>query len=240
MKDQKEIDVIILSYAQNENLKVATEFCLYSLMNSEDPEKVKFNVIVLESNKAIKPFQYEYGRTIYPDEEFGYHTYMNIGIDMTSSPFLCLCNNDLLFHPNWATEILTAMELHPELSSASPICPIYHPQVGYQLNTGIYPGYRIGKEISGWCILLKREILKLTGKPDPNYKFWCADNDYANTLWVLNLKHALISSSMVDHMEMLTLRQQSNEKQVELTEKALTYYERKWNHRMGIGWILQV
>lgn len=238
MKWNAEVDVVILSYAQNEDLKKVTDNCLSSLKASEDPENIKFNIVVVESQKDMYPYMYPGTVTIYPEEEFGYHRYMNIGIGMTSSPFICLCNNDLLFHPHWATEILTTFSNYKDLSSASPICSIHHPAYGFQLNTGIYPGFGVRREVAGWCLFLKRDVLHVTGKLDENYKFWCADNDYANTLWVLHFKHALITSSVVDHLENKTLNSQTKERQDQLTYQEVFYYEKKWNHRLGEGWKL--
>ncbi|WP_342328688.1 hypothetical protein [Pedobacter sp. FW305-3-2-15-E-R2A2] len=238
IKKRIEIDVIILSYAQNSDLKAITENCLNSLMDSEDPEVIQFNIIVIESEKKMKPTQYSYGLTVYPEQEFGYHTYMNIGLGLSSAPFVCLCNNDLIFHSGWATALLKAFLQDPDLSSASPVCSFHHPTMGFQLNSGIYPGYRVRYEISGWCLFLKRDVFRITGKLDESFKFWCADNDYANTLSVLNLKHALVSSSIVDHLETQTFNEQSEDRQNELMAKMDFYYEKKWYHRFGEGWML--
>src|ERR1700761_8999095 len=121
------IDIIILSYAKSDLLKQMTIDAINSLETSENSEKIIFNTVVLESNKALKPFQYPRTTTIYPEEAFGYNKYLNIGIQMTHNSYVCLCNNDLIFHKNWATEILEAFDQHPELSSANP----YSENFGY-------------------------------------------------------------------------------------------------------------
>lgn len=235
MEQVIEIDVIILSYAQTEDLKIMTENCINSLIASEDPKKIVFNVILIESEKTMKPFQYKHTTTVYTDLEFGYHRYMNIGIEMTSSPYVCICNNDLIFFNGWATNMLAAFERY-KLSSGSPACGILHPSIGYNLNKGIHLGYQIREYIAGWCIFFKRDMLKLTGKLDENFKFWYSDNDYANTLWALKLRHALVTSSRVDHLESKTLISQSAERQLELTYNEVSYWAKKWNYRLGIGW----
>ncbi|MGY0036922.1 glycosyltransferase family 2 protein [Pedobacter sp. NJ-S-72] len=224
MKERIEIDIIILSYAQTEALKTITINCLNSLFASENAEEIKFNVIVIESEKSMKPYQYENTLTIYPDKEFGYHRFMNMGIELTSSPFICLCNNDLIFHPNWAREILKPFVQFNNLSSASPFCTLHHPTMGFKKNDGPKLGYHIRGEIAGWCLFFRRDMLRLTGKLDENYKFWCADNDYSNTLWVLKLNHILVTSSFVDHLENRTLHNQTQERQEELTNKETTYF----------------
>ncbi|WP_158799610.1 glycosyltransferase family 2 protein, partial [Pedobacter sp. L105] len=223
------IDIIILSYAHTEELKEVTTNCVNSLMASEDSQEVKFNILVIESQRELQPYQYDYTQTIYTNEPFGYNRYMNIGIAKTSAPYICICNNDLLFHPQWATEMLKPFKQFHDLSSASPICSIHHPTMGIEINTGIRLGWGIRQEVSGWCLFFRRSILRLTGMLDENYTFWCADNDYINTLWVLKLNHALITSSVVDHLENKTLHSQSPERQNELTEKETIYYKKKWN-----------
>lgn len=237
MEDKIEIDIIIASYAQTDQLKEVTLNCISSLMASEDPEKIKFNVVVLESEKSIAPYQYPDAITVYPDTPFGYHKYMNIGIDMTTSPYVCICNNDLIFHENWATEILKAMN-YVDVFSASPVCSIHHPKHGFKLNDGIKLGNRIRYELCGWCIFFKRVLLKWTGKLDENYIFWCADNDYVNMLAIMKLNHVLVTSSIVDHLESKTLKEQTKERELELTEKSTTYFQKKWGYRSGTDWEL--
>lgn len=237
MEQRTEIDIIILSYAQTEELKIVTENCISSLMISEDPEKIKFNIILIESEKSIAPFQYENTITVYPEVDFGYHRYMNIGIDMTNAPYICICNNDLIFYEGWATSMLTAFEMY-KLSSGSPACGIFHPKAGYPLDGSVHFGYRVRAQVAGWCIFFRRDILERTGKLDENFKFWCADNDYASTLWALKLRHGLVTSSRVDHLESRTLNYQTKERQQMLTYDEIAYWEKKWKYRMGTGWIL--
>jgi len=236
MEGRTEIDIIILSYAQNDELKMITEHCISSLMISEDDTKIKFNIIVVESEKSLAPFQYAQTETIYPEEEFGYHRFMNLGIASSSSKYICLCNNDIRFHPKWATELLKAFNRYHDLSSVSPFCSVHHPQMGFEYNNGIYDGYRIRYEVAGWCLFLKRDVLRITGKLDENYEFWCADNDYANTLDVLGLRHALVSSSVVDHLDSRTINGRANDESKSLTSNEFFYLEKKWNARLGEGW----
>jgi GT2 family glycosyltransferase len=231
-----EIDIVILSYAQTDDLKQVTVNCLHSLISSEDPEHIKFNIIVIESQKDLKPFQYEYAKTIYPDEPFGYNRYMNIGIGMTSSPFVCLCNNDLLFYPNWATEIVNAFNTYPKLTSASPMCTIHHTKLGGRPNMGLIAGYLERTEVSGWCLFFRRSMLNLTGPLDENFIFRHASHDYCHLLMVLGLDHVLVTSSLVDHLDHTTLNQQEPDRWHELMDKQDVYYAKKWAYRLGHNW----
>ena len=104
------IDIIILSYAKTDELKQITLDCVESLLSSEKSGNIVFEALVIESNKKMSPYQYPGTKTIYPDEVFGYNKYMNIGINMTHNAYVCMCNNDLIFHEGWATEILKAFK----------------------------------------------------------------------------------------------------------------------------------
>jgi len=238
MKKAIQIDIIILSYAQTEELKQTTINCVNSLVNSENSEIINFNTIVIESEKSLSPYQYLHCKTIYTDLKFGYHRYMNFGISLSSSPFICLCNNDLIFHENWASEILKPFHQFVDVLSASPVCSNHHTKMGFKLNDGLKLGYRIGFEVAGWCLFVKRDIFRLIGKLDENYSFWFSDDDYANTLYVLNITHVLVTSSIVDHLYSKTLFLQTEERQVELTEKEEFYFGKKWNHRRGDNFVL--
>ncbi|GGF38007.1 glycosyltransferase family 2 protein [Echinicola rosea] len=231
MNHSIEIDIVILSYAKDESLRKTTENALESLMSSESDSAVKFNVFVIESVKSQPRYNFPNTVTIYPNKKFGYHKFMNIGIKMGTSPYVCICNNDLIFHKTWASEIVRAFENDPHLSSASPACSIHHPDHGIKINNGLLYGYEVRKELIGWCLFFKREMLNITGKLDPKFKFWFADNDYSMTLQKHGLKHALVTSSVVDHLESQTLNTKSEKEKRKLTARERFYYEYKWEGR---------
>lgn len=231
------IDIIILSYARDAALKRLTQNTLDTLWASEPANLIRFNVVVIESNHALKPFQYTGTKTIYPEQKFGYNKFMNIGIRLTNSPYVCMCNNDLLFHKGWASAMLSAFAHPAGLESASPLCSVHHPGIGINPDTGILTGYEVRKELAGWCIFFRRKMLEKTGLPDPRFRFWYADNDYGNTLQKLGLKHALVTSSIVDHLESQTLLTKTSADQQKLTAGERFYYEYKWEGRSYLSYL---
>ena len=228
-----EVDIIILSYAKSDDLKKLTIESIDSLIRSEDPACVKFNVLVIESNKDIAPYQYENSETIYPSESFGFHRYLNIGIRTTDSPFVCLCNNDLIFEKNWATEILKEMEKDPLLLSASPYCPRFHMDRGFEKYQSPITGYNNGILV-GWCIFVNRDIFEIIGNLDEKFEFWYCDNDYSETLQLFKIKHCLISSSFVTHLSNESLKILDSKTKTQLTSFQYLYYDYKWNHKSKI------
>ena len=235
---QNNIDIIILSYAKDEHLKGLTIQTINTLLESEDPEKIHFNVVVIESNKALQPYQFENATTIYPTEKFGFHKYLNIGIKLTGNPYVCLCNNDLIFHKGWASEILSAMDNDAEMLSAVPYCPNFHKKEGFPENAAPLEGY-FGVLV-GWCIFVKREIFNIIGMLDENFTFWYCDYDYLNTLKKFGVKNCLVSSSVVTHLGSESLKVVNKKEHQVLTQLPRFYFSYKWHHQSYIKLKVQI
>lgn len=193
------IDIVILSYAANDELYQETKNGLDSLFLSEKNSTELFNVYVLESQEGISWNDYPNTQTFTPPKPYGYHKFMNYGRKLGSSEYVCLCNNDLIFKENWASEILSFAGKHPEILSFSPMCPKTQPLYGIRENSGYHIGNQIRKHISGWCIFQRRSIYEIIGDLDERFTHWFSDNDYALTLHTHQLPHCLVSSSIVEH-----------------------------------------
>lgn len=225
------IDVIILSNGKNDTLTALTNQTIQTLISSEDPAAITFNVVVIESNAALAPFQYQNSTTIYPTSTFGFHKYLNIGADMTKNELICFCNNDLIFHKGWATAILMASATDPAIYSFSTFCPTFHADKEDEIPNAINYGYKNGVLFTGWCFLLKRETFKLVGPFDEKFIFWYADDDFRLTLQKNKLKNALIKAASVTHLGSETLNKEKSETQFMLQYSANAYYQYKWKHK---------
>ncbi|WP_113637897.1 glycosyltransferase family 2 protein [Nubsella zeaxanthinifaciens] len=228
MENKVTVDIIILSYAKNDFFKEITENAVNTINSANDSYEKK--IIVVESNSGLKGYQYPFTNTIYPNTKFGYNKFINIGLKHSNADFVCIANNDLTFDKEWLNNIIEAFNRNPELASASPICPENHKKYQIFPNSGIYEGYRTAIELSGWCLVFRREILKFN-LFDNNLSFWYCDNDYANTLKKNNLKHALVTKSIVHHLESITLKGESPKKQSQLTFREKIYFDYKWEHK---------
>jgi len=226
------IDVIILSYAKNDSLKQTTLNCLESLVKSESQNHIQFNIIILESNKSLQPFRYPNCQTYYPKESFGYHKYLNLGIQLTKNTYICFCNNDLIFHHNWATEILKVFENNKEILSCSPQDPWLHKQFNINLNQQYIIGYEKMEHFTGWCFMVKRNIFNIIGLFDEKLTFWYCDDDFLNNIKRHQIKHALVTASHVDHKSGQTITSNSItvKKREDYTSKQWLYFDYKWNH----------
>jgi len=232
-----DVDIIILSFAKDENLKAITQQGIDTLLASEDPQEINFNILVIESNKALQPYQFKGAKTIYPDEDFGFNKYLNIGIKQTHSPYMALCNNDLIFHKHWATEILKAMDTDPNLISATPYCSTFHTREGFEAEGQIKEGY-FGTFV-GWCFFVKREVFDTIGLLDEKFNFWYADADYCQLLLKHKIKNALVPLSRVTHLGSESLKSATDKDQKKLTQLPRFYYAYKWHHHSWLKYKLQ-
>jgi len=229
------IDIIILSYAKNNTLKSLTEQTISSLINSEKPNEISFNIIVIESEKTLAPYQFKHSVTLYPKESFGFHRYLNLGIKASSNAYICLCNNDLIFQENWASEILKAFNKNPKLKSANPICINFEPTERYLNNTKPVIANRLNifqGILTGWCIFIDREIIDKIGYLDEQFEFWYADRDYGMTLLKHKIQHALIPMAKVLHLANQSYDSIDQSKFNKLTSEQKLVFDKKWHNSL--------
>lgn len=231
------IDIIILSYSKTLYHKSLTEQTIKTLLDSEDPKKIKFDVLVIESEKNLYPFQFKNSKTIYPKEDFGFNKYLNIGITTTNNNFVCLCNNDLIFHQQWASNILEAMQQNEEIHSATPYCRNYHQTNGFPTFAPPLEGY-LGV-FTGWCVFTKRILFNKIGRLDEKLNFWYCDNDFVQLLLKYKIKNMLISNSFITHLGSESLKDMNEKTYNRLTLLPQIYYNYKWNHHSFIRYNIE-
>jgi|LakMenEpi03Aug12_release.lakeMendotaPanAssembly.Ray.scaffolds.fasta_scaffold375415_2 GT2 family glycosyltransferase len=230
------VDVVIVSWAKNDNLHQVTKKGIDSLLKSES--NIRFHIYVVESNPDTKYDEYnqnEFGhtcRTIHPeDKTFGYHKYLNLGRKQGDSKYVVLCNNDLTYESEWASKIVEQMEQKPYILSASPWCPQTQGANTQVLDKKIFFGHNVRGELAGWCIFQKREIYETIGDLDEEFTCWYCDNDYGMTLLSKGIIHALVVESVVNHHEKTigkTIESYEGDKIRDITVLQGHKFEKKW------------
>lgn len=192
------LSVVILAMTSTEELFEMTSNCISSLIDSESG--VEMEIIIIESNKnfLISSFKYpEFVKIIVPESDFNFHKFLNVGIKASTGDFIALCNNDLIFYNNWFSEILKVKEENPDIKSFSPSGKIED----YSFSKIFELGYKVRTHVMGWCIVANRDVFPKIGFLDETFDFCYADNDYAMTLKKSNIKHAVVNTSKVEHLE---------------------------------------
>lgn len=233
------LSAIILSYTKNEKIHRMTLDCIRTLEQSEDfINQFDLEIILIESNRSYIQEGYAYPdnvSVIIPDVQFNFHAYLNMGIAVASQPFIALCNNDLIFHEGWFSEMMNVKKVKPEIRS---FCPV---QPKEKTTFNVYEiGYNVRTHIKGWCIVVEKELFKTIGPLDEQFDFYYADDDYAMTLRKYHIDHALVYRSIVEHLggeNTETMRKEGNAEYNEIIGKypdlpAYLYTD-------GYSWILK-
>jgi GT2 family glycosyltransferase len=186
------IDIIIISASKNTELIKITQNAVDTCYNS----KGKFNIFVIET---FKKHEYKNAKIIlFKQKDFNYNKTINFALSKTNNKHVGVFNNDVVFEKNWYIELVKGFEKYDSLS----------PRCEYSNNQtfGFVPGYRLRKNINGWAICFKRSIIKKIGGFNEDVHFWRSDDIYREQIKVARIKHALVSSSIVNHLGSLTLK----------------------------------
>ncbi|MBB6388541.1 GT2 family glycosyltransferase [Flavobacterium notoginsengisoli] len=200
--------------------------CLNSLRESES--NIVFEIIAIESNKEYFQSNYKYPEfvnVIVPDSDFNFHKYLNIGIKESTGDYIALCNNDLIFHENWFSEILKVAEINNSILSFSPAGNSQYNSLDlFEI------GYKVRTHIMGWCLVVNKKIFNKIGLLDETFDFYYADNDYAMTLKSKNIKHAIVFNSKVEHLEKRSTEKSEQDKKEFLHKYKIPLYLHKKEH----------
>jgi GT2 family glycosyltransferase len=224
------IDVIFLSNTKTIEHYGYTTRAINTLRFSEP--NIKFNEIVVETNPEYlnQGFCYNGSKVIIPNEEFNYNRFLNHGLKHSTADWVVVSNNDVIFTKNWFTKLIQFQKEHPEFLSLSPYEPNWHKSKNMSNNVEFYTGYRTSFEITGWCLVINKQVIKQCNLFDEQFKFWYQDNDYAETLKSQNIKHALVTNSRVYHDVSKSMNTVSNEILHEMTHAQSQIFHNKWTH----------
>ena len=152
-------------------------------------------IVIVEQYRYTRP--YEGCKMLYYDFEFNYNRCLNLGFSVCNSQYIAFCNNDLRFGDDWAKNAIASMGKYGYLSVSPTTKHIFN---------GVREGYRIAKEVLGWCIIVDRRVMDTIGGFDTPVRFWYSDNVYALQLKKAGIKHALVGNSYVRHFTSTSLR----------------------------------
>lgn len=210
-------DLIIVSKSTG-GLKDITQRCI----DSASQDGADMNVIVVETSGQ----KVDYDATIvYYEGEFNYHRALNQGLKHASGDVYILANNDIIFYPGWS--VIGEQMITNGYDSACAWSSDVR-QKDCKQGEWIYPGYIVGKHVTGWCIFLTKECYQKIGQLDESVKFWYSDNIYADQLQSKYLSHGLFCNIRVEHMTSQTLKTLNLNQQREYSSgQQRRYAERK-------------
>ena len=192
------IDVIIPSMTTPERCQILKD-SIRSLRESE--LSIQFNVIVVESFVSMDVGQ---DRTIWYDgSKFNYSRAVRQGVDASSSMWVVIAHNDVMYHKRWMFEILKAHSDRQDILSFSP-WNSYHNwhDTLFHSPSNIIEGYRTSYEVVGWCVVVQRDTYVKLNTVDSSRH---PDEIYASEIERCGIKHALVRKSKVEHLTSKTI-----------------------------------
>lgn len=210
------IDVVFLSRASNAQYRQMTQTAIDTCIRGANGLSV--NCIVIEQEPNVI---YDNAVTVYHDAPFRYNAFMNLGARHGTAPWIMFANNDLVFSDGFAHELIGAN--NPVVSPFEPNDP-RHRHV-----TENEKGYQNGRNLCGWCFMMKREAWSQIGGLDEDFKGWFADDAVIEQVRRIGIAPMVVKNAVVKHLGSKTLNALPQDERDELCWSQLELFNRKYN-----------
>jgi len=208
------IDVIMHTRTSNEAVFNMTKIALMMLHDSE--KDYKFKVFLYEtdpdSTYDYSPWIYKYFKET--EQPYNCCKVINKAYPHITSDWVLIVNNDLRFERGWFSKIINVHNERPDIKSFSPKDPLlYSIECDFHFvgtDEDYHESYKVREFMAGWCYVMKKEVWDAVYPWDEQFDFYYADNDYAEKLKTLGIKHALVRDSIVFHYGSIVKGKQVN------------------------------
>lgn len=226
------IDVICLTDTYDNSMYEVTNRVIKSVRISE--KNVKFNIILLESNKETN-FTYENVDVyIRPEEEFNYNKYLNIANEYLTSDWVLVTNNDVIYQREWFSKILEIYNKRPDIESFSPKEVLFYSTIygdHFDSEDDYFESYRVTESVMGWSLVMRKRVWDEIYPWDENFDFYYQDNDYAKTIESKGIKHAVVRDSLTLHIGNINFfKSNVDEDRDKKMEEDYYKFIKKWNN----------
>ncbi len=175
--------------------------------------------------------------TIINVENLGFVRGMNQGITLSSAPYVCLANNDLLFTDGWLEEILAVFAKYPQIGLLNPnsnnlgaripdglSLEAYAAQL-QAINTGSFVEM---PDCVGFCMCVPRKIVKEVGSLSEEFQpMFFEDTDYSKRISRAGYLIGMARGAYVWHKEHVSMKQLSDNGE-SVFMKSRSVFQKKW------------
>lgn len=241
-------DLILLSW---NNLKILKQ-CIDSILRFT---YTPLNLIIIDNGSTEKGMR-EYLLSLKGNDAInieiitnptneGFAKGMNKGLKTSSSPHVCLLNNDILVTEGWLEEMIKIAEENSEIGIVNPSSNNFGLRFGKDTTLEEFASAfksQSGKWIEmesgiGFCMLIKREVINKIGYLDEDYGLaFFEDRDYSRRAKMAGYKCAMAKGCYVYHMEGQSAKFLSDKD--ELFRKSAQIFYRKWGKPERIAYII--
>ena len=243
-------DIIVLTWNQKEIIKSFVESLLRttylpSQLIIIDNASIDGTREYLESLRSTDQFKV---KIILNNENRGFVGGMNQGLTVSSAPYVCLANNDLIFTKGWLSEIISIFEKHPKVGvlnphsnnlGANPPKGVSLEEFAQQLKAR-YTGVFVEMPFCiGFCMVIKREVIeKIGGLSEEFHPMFFEDTDYSMKAKSAGYLIGVAKGSYVWHQEHASFKQWPKEKE-EVFAKSREKFTKKWGKILRVAWIVE-
>ncbi|HLD74509.1 MAG TPA: glycosyltransferase family 2 protein [Bdellovibrionota bacterium] len=248
MKNSPVCDIILLSW----NKLLYLQPCVESLFKHT---KLPINLFIVDNGSGAETVNYlqKLGITqhqenihlqiIYNNENLGFVGGMNQGMKLSTSPYVCLLNNDTLFTANWLELCLKTFESNPQIGIVNPNSTTFGvwPKKNQSVEDVAFeilkrwadqPITEIGSAV-GFCMFIKREVIEKIGYLEESlYKFFFEDADYSKRAKLAGYKCVVANQAYVFHYEHKSFKNKKHRDQY-FKQNQKWFYE-KWGKPLRI------
>lgn len=235
-------DIIIPVY----NELGITKDCIDSILKNTD---CPYRLIIIDNGSQPEVAVYLAGlKGVFHDfllirneQNFGYVKAINQGIEQSASEFVCLLNNDTVVSEGWLSEMINVANDNVDLGIINPSSNTLAqtPAKGqtiesYSASLKLFKGKwgELG-QCSGFCMLIKREVIEKVGILDENYEVgYFEEADYCRKAQKAGYRFARAKAAYVYHVERHTFDKRPDKE--ELFTKNRKLFESRWGKSLRV------
>ena len=243
------LSIIIVTH---NNLEYTRE-CITEIKKYTDD----YEIIMIDnasSDGTIEFIKETTDKYILNDHNTGFAHAVNQGLELSEGEYVCLLNNDLLVYRDWSKDLilrLNQLEKDYKVGAVAPIgrgignkqdyVQFYGEHGFHEPYTDNYYIFNEGnkvfrngkytetKYLTGCCLLMRTELLKVMNGLDENCVCGADDADLSLRLRLKGYKLFVIEDVFVYHYNHKTFISIGHEAEIKLFDKSWNYFNDKWS-----------
>lgn len=214
------------------NQRARTTRCLKSLFDCPEADR-DFRLILIdnasdaETRNFLIAFQAQHPNQVMllrNETNLGFVQAINQGLAVSTSPYVCLLNNDTIVYPGWLSRMIRTAELCPEIGVVNPgpyglgyNKPWFQSWKKFSQRTAQREKgkWREMALASGYCMLIKRGVLEKIGSLNAGYGMgYYEDSDFSRRAIEAGFLCVQARDAMVYHEESRSFRMIKKKKEI--------------------------
>lgn len=193
---------------------------------------IPFRLIVIDNKSDLATKEYLRGlknilknnfTLIENIENVGWVKAVNQGLKISTAPYACVMNNDVIVSNKWLDNMVETMDKNPAIG-------LMNPRWEKEKFNGLKGDYMEADWCRGFCVLTKREVINKIGGFDEAYGFgYWEDHDFSVRAINAGYVPALALNSFAEHIKNASVKNEMKQKEWdELFARNRDTFEKRW------------